>query len=608
MHRPRFAASAASLFSRYLSFMTSRTNRRLGVALLAGLTALAACKKHDPGIELHRGLALPPVDKAWAPESVTTVRGVPGDSLRAAIARRLAGPAPTPLSAGAWKRTADLYGKYAGSPLWLDEQGVRGARTAALLEAIAAADSDALVLSSYPLGALGRALAVARSTTKPTADALADADVLLTASYAALGGDYLTGQVDPRSMSQDWHIQPREAEVDSALVDVIRSEDLVKAIAQLRPQELDYDALRQQLQRFRAIVKAGGWKRVPVGPSLKPGMVDSASRLNALYDRLRVEGLVAADAPRPAVPTPADTLMPDGVLYDDALAGAVAHFQATHGIAVDSILGPGTVEALNVSADYRLGQIAANLERYRWLPRTLGSRYIIVNVPAFRFAAYDSGQLALEMKVIVGAEYKDKNTPTFADMMEYVVFRPYWNVTPDIQEKELEPKIAADPTYMDSNDYEYWKDGSRTAIRQKPGPKNSLGLVKFIFPNDFNIYLHDTPARSLFEKDVRAFSHGCIRVEKPAELAQWVLGWSADSVQSAMENEPNNKTVRIKRKIPVFIVYFTTFMQDDELHFGPDLYSRDDKLIAAVSGGATPSEEAVQAASALRQIASQLAA
>src|SRR5690242_16389907 len=184
--------------------------------MLAGLTALAACKKHDPKIELHRGLALPPVDKCWAPESVTSVRCVLGDSLRAAVARRLAAKAPTPLESAAWKRTADLYGKYANSPLWLDEHGVRGARTAALLEAIAAADSDALVLSSYPLGALGRALAVARGKEQPTADALADADVLLTAAYAALGGDYLTGQVDPRSMSQDWHIQPRESEVDSA--------------------------------------------------------------------------------------------------------------------------------------------------------------------------------------------------------------------------------------------------------------------------------------------------------------------------------------------------------------------------------------------------------
>jgi len=591
-----------------VSSMKTRLARPLAGALFLGLTALAACNTHEPKVARHRGLVLPPVDKSWRPESVTTVRGVPADSIRAAIVRRLAAKPPAPLAGTAWKRTAELYGKYADSPLWLDAQGVRGERTAALLQAVAAADSDALELSAYPLSALGRSLADARTKRTPTATALADADVMLTATYAALGGDYLTGQVDPRQMSQDWHIDPREEDVDSALVDVIRSEDLVKAIAQLRPQEQDYDALRHELQRFRAIVKAGGWNEVPKGRALKPGDVDSAARLNALYDRLRVEGLVDSGTARPVAPTPPDTTMPDGVLYDDGLAGAVAHFQASHGIVVDSVLGPGTIEALNIPAAYRLGQIAANLERYRWLPRTLGSRYILVNVPAFRFEGYEDNELALEMKVIVGAEYKDKNTPTFSDLMEYVVFRPYWNVTPDIQEKELDPKIAADPGYMDANDYEYWKDGSRTAIRQKPGPKNSLGLVKFIFPNSFNIYLHDTPARGLFEKDVRAFSHGCIRVEKPVELAQWVLGWSADSVQSAMDNEPNNKTVKIKEKIPVFIVYFTTFMSDQELHFGPDLYSRDDKLIAAIQGGATQSDAALQAASALRQLAAQLEA
>lgn len=588
--------------------MTAHMTRRASTALLLFVAALAACKSPEPKVARHRGLVLPPVDKGWAPESVTTVRGVPADSIRAAIVKRLAAKPPSPLSAVAWKRTASLYGKYGDSPLWLDSQGLRGGRTAALLQAIAAADSDALQLSSYPLAALGSALADARAKRTPTAATLANTDVLLTAAYAALGGDYLTGQVDPRQMSQDWHIDPREEDVDSALVEVIRSGDLVKAVAQLRPQEQDYDGLRHELQRFRAIVKAGGWTTVPKGKSLKPGDVDSPARLNALYDRLRVEGLIAADAPRPASPTPPDTAMPDGVAYDDALAGAVAHFQATHGIVVDSILGPGTVEALNVPAQYRLGQIAANLERYRWLPRTLGSRYILVNVPAFRFEGYQDNELALEMKVIVGAEYKDKNTPTFSDRMEYVVFRPYWNVTPDIQEKELDPKIAADPGFMEANDYEYWQDGSRTAIRQKPGPKNSLGLVKFIFPNDFNIYLHDTPQRGLFDKDVRAFSHGCIRVEKPVELAQWLLGWSVDSVESAMKNEPNNKTVKLPHKVPVYIVYFTTFMTDQELHFGPDLYSRDDKLVAAISGGATPSDEAMRAATALRQLASQLTA
>jgi L,D-transpeptidase YcbB len=589
------------------------------------LVVAAACNRSGRR-ERSRRVALPPPDTAWAPQKVVTVQGVPADSIRLGVAARLGSPRPALLDASAWARAKELYKRYGNSPLWLDPQGLRGTRTAALLDAVAAADSDALALSSFPLRALGEALAAVRGASAPTASQLADVDVLLTSVYAALGGDYLSGQIDPRKMTQDWHIDPRERDIDSVLTAVISSQDLGKGIAQLRPQEADYAALRLHLQRFRQLVKAGGWGTVSKGKALHPGDVDSPQRLNALYERLRTEGLLDAGAPRPsAPPSPPDSApppdsaihsdssayktaaVPNGLLYDSTLAGGVARFQMTHGIGVDSILGAETIEALNVPAEYRLGQIAANLERYRWLPRTLGSRYIIVNVPAFQLIGYDSNEVAIEMKVIVGADYTDKNTPVFSDSMETVVFRPYWNVTPDIQEKELEPKIAKDPLFMDRNDYEYWKDGGVTRIRQKPGPKNSLGLVKFLFPNSFNIYLHDTPDDELFAKDVRAFSHGCIRLEKPAELAQWVLGWTADSVERAMNNEPNNKSVRLRSKIPVFIVYFTAFNGEDGLRFGNDLYSRDNELVEAVRASAMPSEEAINAASALRQIARQIA-
>ena len=169
---------------------------------------------------------------------------------------------------------------------------------------------------------------------------------------------------------------------------------------------------------------------------------------------------------------------------------------------------------MNAPARYRAGQIAANLERYRWMPRALGERYVMVNLPAFKLVAYDSGKQVLEMKVIVGDEFEGTGaTPVFADTMQYVVFRPYWNVTPKIQAKEFAPKIATDSLFLKRGGYEYYREGKVTRIRQKPGPQNSLGLVKFIFPNNFNIYLHDTPNSELFKKDVRAFSHGCIRVE-----------------------------------------------------------------------------------------------
>ena len=176
-------------------------------------------------------------------------------------------------------------------------------------------------------------------------------------------------------------------------------------------------------------------------------------------------------------------------------------------------------------------------------------------MPQFKLTAFDSGEKSLEMKVIVGKDYEDKATPVFSDSMEFVIFRPYWNVTPAIAAKEIFPK---GPEYLAANDMEVYNDHGRQAVRQRPGPKNALGFVKFMFPNDFNIYFHDTPNHELFKKDVRAFSHGCIRVEKPAELAQWVLGWTPERVEAAMHGTDNHQ-VNLPSKIPVYIVYFTTY-------------------------------------------------
>jgi murein L,D-transpeptidase YcbB/YkuD len=283
----------------------------------------------------------------------------------------------------------------------------------------------------------------------------------------------------------------------------------------------------------------------------------------------------------------------------------VAAFQARHGIAVDSTLGPETVNALNAPVSYRLGQIAANLERHRWLPRTLGGdggRYVVANVPAFRLTAYEGEKKALEMKVVVGKDYEDRKTPVFADSMQTVVFRPYWNITDSIAAKETWPKIRANPNYMQEENLETFEEGGKTRLRQKPGEENSLGLVKFLFPNTYNIYFHDTPEKQLFAKDVRDFSHGCIRLEKPAELAQWALGWQPAQVQQAMTQGADNQSVKLARPIPVYITYFTTYLKDGQLYFGNDLYGRDREVVAAMQARAGQSGEVVQAVEQLRRL------
>ena len=597
---------------------------RLGAGALV-LFAVAACKRGGDASP-QSAVAGEVAGGTWSPPSLDAVRGVPVAAIREAIASRLADGRPAPLDADQWRHVRTIYKSFGQAPLWLDKDGADAARSTALLRALAGADRDALRLDAYPLPALVRAVAAIRDGS-PTADQLADADVLLTSAYAALGEDLLTGQVSPRSVSQDWHIDPKEEAVDSALVLSLRSAALDKGVARMRPEDPDYEALRKALAQYRDLAARGGWKPVPAGRQLKPGEPEKTTRLDALRARLAAEGLLAAGATTSAAEAKATgapaanaiggdsaqraqrakpaQVRPPGpgeAVYDAALAGAVAAYQSRHAIVVDSVLGEETVRSMNLPASYRLAQIAANLERHRWMPRALGARYILVNVPAFHLEAWENGKRALDMKVIVGQEYEDKKTAVFSDTMTTVVFRPYWNITDDIAAKETWPKINADPGYMAANDLETYQENGKTRLRQKPGDKNSLGWVKFLFPNDFNIYLHDTPQRELFDKDVRAFSHGCIRIEKPAELAQWVLGWSADSVQRAMHNPPDDKAVKVPRPLPVYITYFTADGRDGVVHFGNDLYDRDAALVKAMAAESGQKPEIVQAVATLRKM------
>ncbi|HMG12391.1 MAG TPA: L,D-transpeptidase family protein [Gemmatimonadaceae bacterium] len=578
------------------SLVTFRPARTLVIGLV-GLAFFAGCQRAET-----KGAGKTENPQTWAPEKLSSVQGVPATEIEALIQKKLDGPKLDRIDEDQWGHTKRLYKIYGSNPLWLTSNGLHQKRTKALTDAVLNANGDGMRLDDYPVGALAQAIGTLKQTNTPTAEQLATADVILTASYTSLGEDLLTGQIDPRTVAQAWHVNPEEENIDSALVRNLRYEQLDKALATMRPTDDDYAGLSKQLQNYRVIVSKGGWQPVPATENLKPGGRGNPAVLAAVRNRLAIEGIIPGtetntastdSSSQSAGSSPAGT-------YDRSLAAAVAIFQERHGINVDSSLGKETIESMNVPASYRLGEIAANMERYRWLPRSLGSRYIFVNVSAFKLEAYDSGQTALTMKVIVGQEYQDKATPVFADSLETVVFRPYWNVTPDIAAKEVFPKGAA---YMERENMETYRENGQLRVRQRPGPKNALGFVKFLFPNDFNIYLHDTPNHELFKEDIRAFSHGCIRVEKPAELAQWVLGWPADKVQQEMDDKPDNKSVKGPQKIPVYITYFTTYMNNGQLYFGNDLYSRDDKLVPTVMTGAMPNKEVVDAIQALRRIA-----
>ena len=578
-----------------MAVMNHHTQLSCRALLVFSMVLAVACKGKDSGG--NGGNA-----QKWSPEKLASVRGVPAAEIEAAMQRKLSGERPVKIDDDQWGHTERLYKLYGNNPLWLSADGLHKTRTKALTDALLAANADGMRMSDYPIGPLATAIAAVKQSPKPTAEQLATVDVILTAAFVALGEDLLTGQIDPRTVSQNWHVDPEEENVDSALVRNLRFEALDKALATMRPTDADYAGLSRELQRYRGIVAKGGWQPIPATKSVKPGETASPAVIAAVRNRLAAEGIIAASAPATSSMFPslqAQAGSSAGV-YDPALAGAVALYQARHAINVDSALGAETIESMNVPAHFRLGEIAANMERFRWLPRSFGSRYVFVNVPAFKLEAYDAGRKTLEMKVIVGQEYEDRATPVFADSMETVVFRPYWNVTPDIAAKEIFPK---GPAYWAKENMETYREGGALRIRQRPGPKNALGFVKFLFPNDYNIYLHDTPNRELFKEDVRAFSHGCIRVERPDELAQWVLGWDAAKVKEWMSNSPDNRSVKVPQKIPVYIAYFTAYINNDQLYFGNDLYSRNDKLVPEVMPGAMPSKEVVDAVQALRRIA-----
>ena len=598
--------------------MIAVTTHRVSVALMLLLVA-AACRDGDAARwENDEG----EVAATWTPEPVEDVMGVPIDSLRVRVMQRVdSGSRPEGLGSASWRRVRELYAGYAYVPLWFEGDDLHG-RTGDLINALAHAHTDGIRVDAYPIAEMHRSLTALRESDSVSAEMLIDTDVLLTSAYVALAEDMYTGQVDPKSVAQGWYIDAAEAEVDSALAYTLRLEPLDRGIARMRPQLSDFDALRDKLTQYREIVAAGGWQPVPGGESLEPGDTSTVERMEALVRRLAVERYLEEGVRiEPLRDTTGATT--DKALYDTRLAGAVATFQSRHAIVVDSILGAGTLASLNNSAEFRLRQIAANLERLRWLPRTLGERYIFVNVPAFRLEAYDKGERALEMKVIVGSEFNDQETPAFADSMSYVVFRPYWNVPKEIALEEILPDAAKDPAYLRKRDYEVVRGWSETSpvvgqsvpswsaiesgqlrIRQRPGKQNALGSVKFMFPNDFDIYLHDTAAPELFERDVRAFSHGCIRVERPDELGRFVLGWDASKVREAMESGPEARHVNLERKIPVYILYLTTYARDGELFFGNDLYQRDEKLTLAVADAAVPTAETTRMITELRELAS----
>lgn len=373
-------------------------------------------------------------------------------------------------------------------------------------------------------------------------------------------GNYEKGYVKRKEMER---FIPRKREDPLALADSIINK---KHKDDRYYEEVNdvYGALKDQLKLYYTIVKNGGWPIVPSGKtSYKKGT--SSPAIAVIKKRLMISGDLRGN----------DTTQ----VFNDTLELAVKNFQERHGYKPDGVIGPNVIKDMNVPAMVRLEQILLNMERMRWTPIHHEGNLMVVNIPEFILHIYEGKNEVITMPVVVGKE--SNNTMMFNGDLSTVVFSPYWNVPPSIQKNEIEPAMARNPNYLESQNMEMTPDGG---IRQRPGGGNALGKVKFLFPNSFNIYLHDTPSKSLFSKDKRAFSHGCIRVSDPEGLANYVLRkqpeWTPDKINAAM-NAGEEKHVRVKDPIPVIITYYTAWVDNKgRVNFREDIYGHDQRVMA----------------------------
>ena len=382
--------------------------------------------------------------------------------------------------------------------------------------------------------------------------------------------------------------------------------DLKSELAGIDPPFVGYRELRKALLRYMRLAGEDNGEKLPMptdmgypGPPY-PGYIRLTQLLRLLGD----------------LPDDYSTAAASSQAYDPALLQAVRHFQERHGLSAIRYLDAETIEQLNIPLSYRVQQIRLALERYRWPRNDFPQATIVVNIPALRLYAFnDEGKLALTMKVDVGDDFNNSRTPVLENSIEYLVFRPYWDVPLSIQRVDFVPFVAQYPGYLAEHHFDYTTStGQRAAhgavtkevlaelragrlrIRQRPGSDNPMGMVKFIFPNRYNVYLHDIPERETqFLLGERVVSHGCVHVEKPAELAAWVLrnqpGWTLERVQQAMHNGQNNVTVRLSKPVPVRIVYSTVSAEEDgDIHFYDDIYGYDAARLQALAKGVTIAE------------------
>ena len=475
------------------------------------------------------------------------------------------------------------YQAFGGELLWL-----ASGRTNAFVSRLKNAEADGLDSNDYP----GKQLATL-SATGPSADkrALAIVELYFSSAFLEYASDLKVGRFLPSKVDPNFFIEARTIDQLSALKDLAQTDSIDRFFDAWQPAGQRYTALRSVLAKYRALAAKGGWGVIALGDTIRPGMTDP--RVPAIRVRLSMtDGASSAVA---ATESP---------VYDNALVEAVKRFQAHQGLDGDGVIGSTTIVAMNVPIKERINSIILAMERLRWMPENLGQQYLIVNIAGFELRRINAGKIEERMAVVVGKPYH--RTPVFSDRIRFLEFNPYWNVPPDIAINEELPVLRKNPAGLSAQGFEVVR-GNQVAdlssvdwssvgpgrfpyqLRQRPGPNNALGRVKFMFPNPHNVYLHDSPAHSLFERSVRAFSHGCIRLSRPLDLAEQVLrvggvqGWTKDRINDVVASTKNT-VVNLREPLPVHITYLTAWADDGVANFRQDIYGHDAKLLAALEG------------------------
>jgi murein L,D-transpeptidase YcbB/YkuD len=538
------------------------------IALIAGAAALAPAAAQ----EAAAGLAGGPVIIAPAQSEL-------GQIIKTGLSSAYYGAAKDSTAYGEAQKLYFFYGGRHFEPIWVEQSPSGTVSFSASAQKIMALFESAASEGLRPSDYLTPDLNLAGVT--PSANAMATLETAFSRATLRYASHIYNGRIKPQSVSDQLDITPKKLDTAALLIELATSPDPVAVLARLEPVHPEFQALKRALASFDETSAAERPPQVQAGPTLKPGMYDA--RVHTLRARFNL-GAAQSD------------------LYDDQLVGAMKAFQRQHGLDVDGVMGPATLTTLNGGAPVTRADIIANMERWRWMPRDLGAFHVLVNIPEYRLAISNNGVEQFTTRVVVGTV--KNQTPVFSDNIRHLVVNPYWNVPNSIVKGEIGPKTRANPGYVDAQNMDLlyngevvspwqvnWQavgDGFPFRVRQRPGPGNALGQIKFLFPNKHDVYLHDTPSKGLFGRSARALSHGCVRVEDPMAFADALMANEPNISRSSLEAMygPSERWVNPTKQIPVHLAYFTLRVgADGTLQSYGDIYGHNANLIAALGLG-----------------------